>query len=789
MPRLSTLRLAIWALTGTTAALAQITPESPLALEPLTVTAQHRGQIVTEVPITLTAYAGSFLETQRVTRYEDLAPLVPGFVASVQSPNSPGLNIRGISTDTLDPRAAMRISLFQDGVSISRATGSVTELFDLERVEILKGPQGTLFGRSAETGAISLISRKPEPGVSGRLTLGAGNLGQQTAGGFLNTPLHGDSLLGRIAFTAVRRDGAVDNLADGTTLNGRETVAVRPSLRWLAPGGATTADLVFHFQRDTPPGTSFKSGIIPPAGGDTSPYTPAQLNRGAGLGVDRTVWGASLTITHQLSSAWSLHAITGWRAFDSHEEFDGDGSRLALLDSTDESTARTWSQEIRLNYDAGGRFAGFGGVTWSRERADQRISVIVDERQIWPFLSGTFRDGLIAGGVPAALAGFAVPVMNPLLPQAALPAGFAAFAAVPPLAGLAGLAGAPLKAEHRDTYYQDARLDTVDAFIDGTWRATDRLELTAGLRLSLEDQTTGYEVKPSALPSTLGFIFNSAPNFAAAPTAGLLTDSDREDGWSGRLVARYTLNPDLNAYASLSRGRRPEALVITSTDRYRIGEESVVNAEVGVKGRALGHRLLWSAALFEYRYRHFHTLIQDPANVSRYLAIDAGRATGRGGEVALQGNLAAGVQLFAAYGYTDATFDETGDNGRPQLYAGSSLRLTARHTASLGATFTHEGGRGGRFEFSPVWQYRSAHFFDDDNTRLGGTLRQPGFARVNLRLAWFSPGRRWEASVWADNVFDREFLIDAGNIGADFGLPTFVRGEPRLIGLDLTRRW
>jgi iron complex outermembrane receptor protein len=776
-------------LAGTVAARGQTAPGPVITLDPLTVTSQHRDQAATEVPISLTAWSGSFLETHGVTRYEDLAPLVPGFVASVQSPNSPGLNLRGISTDTLDPRASMRVSVFQDGVSISRATGSITELFDLERVEVLKGPQGTLFGRSAETGAISLITRKPTPGYSGRLTVGAGNLGHRSVSGFLNAPIADDHLLGRVAFTAVRRDGTVANLADNSTLSGRETVAVRPSLRWLAPGGDTTLDLVFTYQHDTPPGTAFKSGIIPPVGGDTDPYTPADLNRGAILGTDRTVWGASLNLTHRLSPAWTLHTITGWRAFDSQEEFDGDGSRLALLDSTDKSTSRSWSQEVRVNYEAGGRFAGFGGLTWSRERADQAVSVMIDERQLWPFFSGNFRDGLIASGVPAALAGFAVPTMNPFVPQATLPAGFAAFAAVPPLAGLASLAGAPLKSFHREVYTQDAAFDAVDVFLDGTWRATKKLELTAGYRLSLEDQTTGYQVDPAAVPSTLGFIFGATPNFATAPTAGRLTDHARENGWSGRLVARYAFNPDLSAYASHSRGRRPQALVITSIDRYRIGEESVVNAELGLKGRALGHRLLWSAALFEYRYRHFHTLIQDPASPTRFIAIDAGRATGRGGEFTLQGNLAAGVRVFATYGYTDATFDDTGDNGQPQQYAGSSLRLTSRHTAALGATFAREVAGRGRFEFSPVWQYRSAHYFEDDNTRYGGTLRQPGFARVNLRLAWFSPTRRWEVTAWADNLFDKEFLIDAGNIGADFGLPTFIRGEPRLLGLELSRRF
>ncbi len=282
----------------------------------------------------------------------------------------------------------------------------------------------------------------------------------------------------------------------------------------------------------------------------------------------------------------------------------------------------------------------------------------------------------------------------------------------------------------------------------------------------------------------MGFVLGAAPNFAVAPTHGPLEETHRATGWTGRLIARYAFAPNLSVYASLSRGRRPETLIITSTDRFRISEESLINAELGVKGSALQNHLGYSAAVFEYRYRHFQTLVQDPANPARFLSIDAGRATGRGGELSLRGVVNEHANFFATYGYTDATFDRTDANGTPQRFAGSTFRLTARHTAALGATL-----RAGRWTLSPVWQYQSAHFFDDDNNRAGGTLRQPGFALVNLRLAWRSTSQQWDAAAYAENLLDQKYLIDAGNIGASFGIPTFVRGDPRMCGVELTRRF
>lgn len=776
--------------TGSTRALAQDAAESePVALDPLVVTAQKRGQSIDQVPIAITAYTGTFLDEHGIESYAELGPHVPGLFISAQSPDNPSINLRGVGSDTTDPRQDPRISIFQDGVAISRTPGSLTELFDLERVEVLKGPQGTLFGRSAGAGAISIISRKPSAAREAALTLGAGNFDRRHASGFINTPLEShDTLLTRIAFTAESRAGYVHNLADGSDLQSRETVAVRPSLRWR-PTSDTTLDIIFNFQRDTPAGTAFKSGVIPPAGGDTSPFTPAHLTRGAELGLERTVWGATALLEHRINDTWTLNAITAWRAYDAFEQLDSDGSALMLLEASHDSTGHQFSQELRLNFDAGQRFAGFVGASYARERARETSGVFIDERSIWPFLSSTFRDGLLAAGVPDSLAQTAVPAMHPLVPQTNLPAGFAAFAFVPQLAPLAALAGAPLKPFHADHYSNSAELDAVDVFIDGTWRATDRLEFTVGARLSFEKQVGGYNAPVSVSPSTLGFLLGNTPNFAVLPTPGLLTDSDHATGWVGRAIARYVFNPSFNTYASLSRGRRPAALLVSATGPRRAGEESIVNGEIGAKGRVLEGRLDWSAAVFLYRYSHFQTQVQDPANISRFIVTDAGRATGRGAEFSLRALISDTVTAFATYGYTAATFDDTGDNGAPQLFAGSTFRLTSRHTASLGATFERRTARWGRFAIVPVWQYRSAFFFDDDNSRLGGSLRQPGYSLVNLRLTWSSHDRAWEATVFADNLFDQDYLADGGNIGASFGLPTFIRGAPLLYGLNVTRRW
>lgn len=775
-------------------ALPAIAAESIVQLEQINVTAQKRVQSIAEVPVPITAYTGSFLERNGITDYKSLAPLVPGLFIQEQSPNNPGINLRGITTDSGDPRAESRVSMFQDGVSISRSRGSVVELFDLERIEVLKGPQGTLFGRGAEIGAISLIQNKPKNETSGQLTLGIGDHDERRGSGYVNTPLGSSALLGRLAFGWRQYEGTIDNLADGSTLNGKNTKAVRGALRWQ-PGPATTIDLIANFQHDKAPGTAFKSGVIPTSRGDTNPFAAAELNRGRALGTDRTVGGVTVIAEHQFNKEWTLTSTTGWREYDSYENFDADGARIFLLEFAEDSRGRQFSQEVRLNYNSGGRFAGFAGLGYFHENGTSRVPFYTDERQLWPFLTPLFRDNLLAlaassglGAVGAQLVNAALPPTNPFAPQSNLPTAFAALnnPLVPAgLRALSGLAGAPLRAYQSNEYTQSGRTRAVDLFLDGTWRATPALELTAGLRLTRERLTSGYEAS-NTQPPTLGFIVNQIPGYPYLPTTGRRSANDTSSSWDGRFNARYAFTKSLNAYASVARGHRPRSLLLDSTTTTFVREETVLNYEAGLKGAVAAGRVQWSASAFHYDYAHFQTTV---LSLGRFTTLDAGNATGRGLEFALQGRLAENLGVFASYALTQARFDDTDDAGRRQRYAGYTFRLTPRHAVALGGTATFRLPAQGEIFVTPIWSYKTKHYFEDDNAQFGYGLRQGSYGTANLRAGWRSPQRRWEITAVAENVFDRQYLIDAGNVGGSFGIPTFVAGDPRRVRLEASVRW
>lgn len=756
-------------------------------LAPVTVTAQKRAQSADEVPVPLAAFSGDFLDRTGISDLTDLAPLVPGLFVQEQSPNTPGFNIRGITSDSGDPRYESRVSLFQDGIAIGRSRAALVELFDLERVEVLKGPQGTLFGRSAEVGAISLVQNKARDERAGRLALGFGNEDERLARGFINVPLVPGQLFGRVAFSGREHAGTIDNLANGSDLNGRHTAAVRTALRWQ-PSADTTADLIVNWQRDTTPGVSFKSGIIPTSAGDTDPFTAAELNRGAALGIDRSVWGATLLFEHRWSDNWSVTSTTGWREYDSYDRLDADGSRLYLLEIDEDAHGRQFSQEFRLNY-AADRVAGFIGANFFREQATQRGIIATDERAMWPFLSGDVRTNLTAAGVPAAFVNALVPAMPPFTPVNSLPASLALLnqPTLPAsVRSLALLAGRPLKPLHQEEYINDGSAQAAEVFADTTVQVTSRFDVTAGVRVSRERYTAGYNAPAAPVPSTLGFIFGAAPNFAFVPTPERREADGDNTSWVARLIGRYAWTPRLSVYASVARGRRPPGAVLGATEVTRLREEVVWNSEVGAKGRSADGRLAWNASVFRYLYSNFQTVVADPRTPGRFIPADAGNATGQGGEFSVEVRPIRALTAFASYGYTDATYDETGDDGRRQQFAGNMFRLTSRHTVSLGGTYTVALARG-ELAITPLFTYRSAHFFEDDNSAFNSTLRQGGYGRFDLRLRWSTRDERWAVAVAANNLFDRRYLIDAGNTGGAYGIPTFIAGSPRRFSLQFER--
>jgi outer membrane receptor protein involved in Fe transport len=810
--------------------------------ENVVVTAQLREQRPVEVPFALTTYSGRFLDDLNIQEFEDLARYTPGFAVQNQSPNNPAISIRGITVDSGASFFEPRVSIYQDGVSIAKPRGAYVELFDVERVEISKGPQSTLYGRGALIGAVNIVQNKPRLGETSAMVRGEmGNLDYWLGEAMINVPL-GDNAALRVAGRYKKRDGYVDSLLPGVDdFNSIDTGAVRGSLRF-EPSDKVTLDLIGNYQKDKPSGTAFKSLLYTatdPVTGEVLDGTGirdgAALAPGAGfeggkdLGVDREVWGITGLAKIELSPAFTLNSITAYRAFNTLEILDIDGISLPVITGAEDFDDKQFSQELRLNWDNDGPVTAFVGASYFHEEAQQRQSVQFDERFALARLAGALNGGGFIPGRPASDPAPASLLSNPAF-DALLLQGVAANFGYP-LDGATALGIANnLKSDHREQDINESKTDAFDIFGDVTWKVSPQIELGAGLRWTHDDKTTSISDSVlnnrSILGGFLGALSLPEPNRSAilaalsSPFVQLLPASvlplfgvtfqptnnngdeidarNKDNGFTYRLFGRYSPNEDSSIYAIYARGRRPEVLsalnpaVPFGDPRFNLVDaETVDSFEVGAKTALVNRKLYLDGALFYYKYDNFQTLEQVGTT---FVTTNAGKAESYGFEAQVRYDPSRDLRLFANYAYNHARF-------KSGVLDGNHFRLAPEHTFSAGLTWAHDVGPG-RIDITPAVTYQSKVFFDDNNdipalqqppaTLLPDLIQdefQEGHALFSARLGYGLQGGKYRAEVFVENAFDKKYIKDAGNSGDALGLPTFIAGEPRTYGIQLTGKF
>ena len=733
-----------------------ILKESSYMLEGVVITSQKREQKNKDVPIAITSYGTEFIENQGTFEYDALSEYVPGFQVQIQSVNNPGIVIRGITSDSGDSRVEPRVSIFQDGVSISKSRGSVVELYDIERVEVLKGPQGTLFGRGAQIGAMHIIQNKAKNETSGAVKVGYGNFNQVLTTGYFNTPLVADKLFFRASAIYNKRDGFIKNLSGGD-LSGKETLAFRTSFKYILNNN-TTLDLIANWQKDTPPGTSFKSGTYAPLGGDTDPNTLADLERGENLGLDRTVYGVTAILKHELNDIWDLTSTTAYRAFDSNEAFDADGTAANALYFREISKGKQFSQEVRFNFDTDEKFRGFLGGNFFFEDGSQEVPWELDERSFAMLILN-----------PAALVLNGIPTLLPNIPNDP---------------GVFGpIAGAPLNSFNTETNTNFGKNYSGDIFADASYDLTEKLSFTLGLRATWENINAAYQVEDAATPSNLGYLTGNYPNILFATTNGeKIKASETFLSAVGRFAVNYEINENITLFGTAAKGRRPNVISVLATETNILSDETVLSYEIGAKSLFLNNRLQFDVNAYRYNYSNFQTTIAKFED-GNLIAVpeDSGNASSFGFEAAAQYAFSKSSSFFTNYGYIDASFDARDANGNEQALAGNTFRLTPKHSFAIGFNINPELSENLEIFFRPTYTYKSKVFFEETNLP---NISQEGFGILNFRVG-FTINKMYELGFYMNNALDKKYIIDAGNVGGAFGIPTFIAGAPRFIGTQL----
>jgi len=736
--------------------------------EDVVVTAQKIEQRAVDVPITISAVTGERIAQLGVGDLDELSNYIPGLNIQEQSANNPGIVIRGITSDSGSSQQGPRVTLYYNGIDISRSRGSYQAIYDLERVEVIKGPQATLFGTASAVGAISLVSARPREGVSAALTGSYGNFDATVLSGFVNAG--SDTLAGRVAFEWRTRDGYVTNLAPDPfrELYEQDNLGLRASIRW-APTTDLTVDLIGTYDRQRNGGTPFISRALPPGdpfgrvnlGG--SPLSREVLGL-PGPGLNRDVYDANLTVQYELAPGLTFTTVNGYRDFDSLEVFDADGSAAWFLEFAELAQGWQASHESRFSYSDDQWRASFG---WNAffERGIQNVPFSSEEGT---FLQCTTRR------VPNLHCVDAAGVAQAARATAILTGG--------------RLAQVP----YQSVFENEGRNDSWSVFADATYIPVPRVELTAGARVLIEKRRSGFfaRVPRPVLPN---LVPGAAPVLSLIPTQ-IDTGGETyraEESYAAvlpRFNALFRLTDRVNVFGTVSKGRRSPVVQLNARrlangagapNLQLVPEERVWNYEAGLKAGA--GIVSGTLGVFYQKYDGFQVSVVGADGATRTQS--AGTASNLGVEAELNVRPARWVSLFGNVGWIDGGIDR--DNSFAPAFSGARFRLQPEWQAAGGLTLDVPLGGDLKFFATPSATYRSRIFFELPNNP---AIAQGPVFLVNAR-AGLGVGERYELAGFIRNATNKRYLLDAGNTGGGFGIPTFIPAEPRFYGVQLTGRF
>lgn len=746
------------------------------------VTAQKIEQRAVDVPITISAVSGERIKELGVSDLDELSNYIPGLNIQEQSANNPGVVIRGITSDSGSAQQGPRVTLYYNGVDISRSRGSYQSIYDLERVEVIKGPQATLFGTAAAIGAISLTSARPRPGLSASLTGGLGNFAQTLLSGFINAG--SGTVAARLAFELRNRDGYIENLSpfQEDELYAQNQAGVRASLRFT-PSSALTVDVIGTYDGQRNGGTPFISRTFATRAGPANVFGPANLGGsrlsaqvlGAPqLGLERDVYDINLTASLELGQGFSFTTVNGYREFDSLEIFDADGSAAPFLEFAEQADGWQASHEGRFNYNSD-RLRGFAGWNY----------FIEDGRQNVPFAG---EEGLFIQCLTRAVPALGCVDSAGVVTAAQATSTFTG--------------GALSQLPYASTFENQGRNTSYSLFADVTFIPVEQLEATAGVRLLREERRSGYfarvpvPVLPGLLPAPLrAQLLAGLPSLAVSLVPGQVDTAGQtfraEEDFTAvlpRFNLLYRLNDRVNVFGTVSKGRRSPVVQLSAArvggapvpNLQLVPEENVWNYEVGLKGAA--GIVSGTLGVYYQKYDGFQVSVVQPNGTS--LTQSAGTASNFGVEAELSIRASRWLTLFANGAYIDGGIDK--NQSFAPAFSGARFRLQPEWQGAAGFTVDAPIGNGMRLFATPTVTHRSRIFFEVPNNPL---ISQAAVTLVNARGGLSFADERFEVAGFIRNATNKKYLLDAGNTGGAFGIPTFIPAEPRFYGVQFTARY
>lgn len=800
------LSLAISAISVALGNVAQAADE--FSLEEVVVTAQKRSESMQEVPVAVSAIGSNDIEALGWDNPTDVASQVPNMqVSAPLGEAQPIFAIRGISMSDYSPSQASPIGVYADEAYLGSTYTHGMSMFDIERIEVLRGPQGTLYGKNTTGGAINIITRTPDvDGVTtGYATVGVEDFGGKSASTAIESPLIDGKLAARLALKYKKDDGHWEN-NNGPDMAQTDYRAGRLTLNW-EPTDDLSAVLKITSGKSTPRSAVPRAEGTLPGGMTLAGIVPeGKNNEGSISYVGKTeteMTAVNLKLTYETED-YSFVSVSSFYDADYLAESDTDGTAATMLAIDWQSDSEAFGQDFRIVSDYDGPFNFIAGVYYGHEDINTNIL----HREFF----GDPAVPVVLNNLSAAMGAMG---------NTAMQDHFAALALAAPNMG---------QVQRRF----DVVKESFAAYTHMTYDISDDLGLTVGLRYTEDENTRNYinysrlDADGNPLGSWLPGNLLSSPFIAlgidapfvtsglAATTglpAGMFLDgpyttasgeerSEKEDAVTGKIALDYQLTEDVMLYTSYSKGFRSgsfnNGLVYAdqSNDNGAYAAPEYVDAyEVGFKGEFFDRRLRLNANYFFYEYEDQQFINQ--VGISAQL-VNAGGADIQGIEVELLAMPMEGLTLQAGLGLIDAEYTEL-DLPRlsTPLDPSDTIDLEGNEPVSspeVNFNFAVD------YEFEPTdTLIARAHLdgtFTDDqwfsayNDQDGHQdIRQDDYWIYNARLTVSDTSEKYALSLWVQNLTDEEFDLYGINLQGGFGFNYFLEGAPRTYGADFTVRF
>ena len=733
--------------------------EASSGIEDIVVTARKRSESVQDVPVAITAMSGDQMVDRSVKDITDIAASTPSFFAQVSSadPSALLISMRGQSSTDALMTLDSPVGVYLDGVYLPRQIGLRAAMVDIERVEVLRGPQGTLFGKNTTGGAVSITTRQPDlREVGGFASMVLGEHGRMEATGALNVPLIEDVMAVRAVAQYSGNNGygrnmLGDRIGGDVSKSGRINVAIAPGdrlkinlsgdyqrikgdgiitrLAWLnpmtqapgsslpAPTNLLRATLAQQGLADTPANRIaayeyLQSALLGNGSFYDAPTRSPQSN-------DYEGYGVSATIAYDISDYLSVKSITANRWADRDSAVDFDGTPITLFEPRYTTTSKVFSQELQLLSDPSARLSWILGGYYSKETGNE----------------------------------------------------FTVTSTLPPL-----LATNPAISDG------DVTNKSVAAFGQANFRLTDTIRITAGLRWTEETK--------SLLTRNRNAVACNVPVAIRidGTCAGYLSNSYSD--WSYLLSADWKPSNATLIYAKTSRGFkgggqniRGQASDVRSFNPFT--PETVTDYEIGAKLDLLDRRLRFNLAGYHAIYDDIQrsTSIQLASGGASTLVTNAAKATINGVELEMTARPTDALTLNVNASYTDASYDSFNDATIGDRSA--EHFPVPRWTVATNLTYELPTSAGD-LKFIAGWNWRSATQLRPAALAVS-SVTQKAYGLVDARISLHVDAIDADVAIFAKNLLDKEYLVGAVDLDRSLGFNIVNVGTPRVIGVEFRK--